>query len=383
MPHTAVRLDADSAARAAHDLSNFLQMICAYCDELREAAPGDDRNETLELLLACTKDASATVRRFLGRGTRGPVSEPLDVVRAVRDMSVHLAHITWGKTRLDVRLPEEPLEARISRADLQQVVCNLVSNSRDALEGADGVVSVVVERVPFVEEWRGAAVCISVTDNGPGMPSDTAEHAFEVGFSTKPWWHGSGYGLPIVRDVVVRHGGRVSLRSEPGQGTDVTVLLPVEGATSDSATQRTAAPVTSAGPTTKKLDHQQVLLVESDPLVNRLTTRLLTRDGHTVVSAHSISAALDQLLRANTQRPDVVIVDWGLAERNGGLLVLQSALERDRPEERPALVLMSGDVSVRSWATALDAAVLVKPFNGGDLQVALEQALSGERGPRD
>jgi signal transduction histidine kinase len=103
-----------------------------------------------------------------------------------------------------------------SRPALVQVFVNLVTNAAQAL--GDG------GRIALRLAAADGAVRVVVEDDGGGMDEAIAARAFEPFFTTGS---GIGLGLPIVQGIVERHGGKVSLRTAPGAGTEVTVTLPV------------------------------------------------------------------------------------------------------------------------------------------------------------
>jgi signal transduction histidine kinase len=102
--------------------------------------------------------------------------------------------------------------------ELNQVWSNLLDNALDALQKG-GEVNVTVRR-------RGEHVVVCVTDNGPGIPEDVRPHIFDPFFTTKPPGSGTGLGLDIVRRLVQRIGGDITVESEPGR-TAFKVALPV------------------------------------------------------------------------------------------------------------------------------------------------------------
>jgi signal transduction histidine kinase len=106
---------------------------------------------------------------------------------------------------------------------LQTALLNLLLNARDAMPGG-GVIRVSAEAA--ASKSAGSFVSLRVADSGIGMKRETIERAFEPFFTTKPDGLG-GIGLPMVRRFVEEAGGRVSIDSEPGVGTTVTLHLPV------------------------------------------------------------------------------------------------------------------------------------------------------------
>jgi two-component system sensor histidine kinase BaeS len=108
----------------------------------------------------------------------------------------------------------------VDSARVRQVVTNLVANAM-RFTPAGG-------RILLAAFASDGAVAIRVSDTGPGMAPDDVEHAFDR-FYRSPGSSGSGLGLSIARNLVEAHGGRIGLTSEPGAGTTVEVVLPVDG----------------------------------------------------------------------------------------------------------------------------------------------------------
>ena len=106
-----------------------------------------------------------------------------------------------------------------NRPSLVQVFVNLIRNAAQAVQPGG--------RVRLALEPKGEKVKVTVSDDGAGMPPEEAARAFEPFYTTRPGV-GIGLGLPIVQGIVDRHGGKVELTTAPGQGTTVTVTLPVK-----------------------------------------------------------------------------------------------------------------------------------------------------------
>jgi signal transduction histidine kinase len=111
-----------------------------------------------------------------------------------------------------------------NRSDLENAILNLVVNARDAMPGR-GTLSITA--VPRRKGRIITEVAVSVSDTGRGMSSQTMARAFEPFFTTKAAL-GNGLGLTMVRRFARETGGDVTLRSAPGLGTTVTLLLPVQ-----------------------------------------------------------------------------------------------------------------------------------------------------------
>jgi C4-dicarboxylate-specific signal transduction histidine kinase len=120
----------------------------------------------------------------------------------------------------------EPLPAvRGDPRRLEQVLVNLLSNARDALDALPSNAQRTIQiRATTAPEHR--AVLLEVSDNGPGMPADVRDRLFEPFFTTKDAGKGTGLGLSIVRTIVDECGGRIQVESEPGAGTTFRIELP-------------------------------------------------------------------------------------------------------------------------------------------------------------
>lgn len=125
----------------------------------------------------------------------------------------------------DAHLELEDIPAIVCEiADLNQVFLNVVVNAADAIEetGRHGTITVRTR-------CEGDEVLIEVADTGIGVPEHLQRQIFEPFFTTKQVGRGTGQGLALVGAVVERHGGRVSIDSEPGHGTTFTIRLPING----------------------------------------------------------------------------------------------------------------------------------------------------------
>jgi two-component system sensor histidine kinase HydH len=126
-----------------------------------------------------------------------------------------------------IRWQVEPAEgAMFIAADpdqLQQVLVNLVMNACDACQEG-GTISLRARRDPASPGF----VRLDVSDDGCGIPAEKIDAVFDPFFTTKPKGEGTGLGLPVVASIVRNHLGQISISSNEGQGTTVTILWPVD-----------------------------------------------------------------------------------------------------------------------------------------------------------
>jgi two-component system, cell cycle sensor histidine kinase and response regulator CckA len=153
---------------------------------------------------------------------------------------------------------------------------------------------------PVASILAGPHVLLSVSDTGVGMDRETAGRAFEPFFTTKGLGEGTGLGLATVYGIVKQSGGYVWIYSEPGQGTTFKVYLPVVGAAPAERGRRDSGPVA--------LEGEVVLVVEDEPSVRSIVSRVLREQGYLVLEAPHGRDALTIAEDSNT-RIDLVIAD--------------------------------------------------------------------------
>lgn len=205
------------AAGAAHDFNNFLQVIYAATIELEGDARYADALNNVQSAL----DAAGELTRGLLRFGQEPTTTnaKVDLVTLLREFERPLGYALGRRHRLEVKLPriaQVQIEGRPAR--IQQALLNLAINARDAMPNG-GAIEVALE----VESGQAT---LSVRDSGVGIPPSLRERLFTPFFTTKGL-QGSGLGLNVVKTVVEEHRGRITVASEPNQGTTFRLYLPL------------------------------------------------------------------------------------------------------------------------------------------------------------
>jgi two-component system sensor histidine kinase FlrB len=209
----------EMAARLAHQLRTPLATAMLYTSHLTKPVLADaDRVRFADKALARLRHLEQLIRDMLSfvkgeAGGREPVeiSSLLAELRQVIDPQASQRGLSFA---LDDRSGGAAVLGH--RKELTGMLINLLENAMQAC-GEGGRVAVRAER-------SGREVRISVEDNGRGIPEELHERLFEPFFTTRT--EGTGLGLAIVRNVVEAHGGRVEMRSAPGEGSEFTVFLP-------------------------------------------------------------------------------------------------------------------------------------------------------------
>ncbi len=150
--------------------------------------------------------------------------DTVDLTLLVLD-AVAAARASDPSREIRVDLGEEPVEVPGDPGRLRQVVDNLLANMREHTPAG------TTTTVGLASASAAATATVVVADDGPGMTADDAAHAFDrfwqAGGDGTGAHHGTGLGLAIVAEIVAAHGGRVDLRTAPGQGAAFTVTLPL------------------------------------------------------------------------------------------------------------------------------------------------------------
>jgi signal transduction histidine kinase/CheY-like chemotaxis protein len=352
----------------AHDFNNLLQTMTTGL-QLAMRLASDARAE--RALAACGRATAKAVKltrqlMTFGRSQAGYL-EVIDLKQqlpALRDLVEGAVREAIAVT-IEVDAAVWPVEA--DPVQLELAVLNLALNSRDAMQ-ASGALSITAgNRKIGAGTVAGLAagdyVAIGVRDSGEGIAPELLARVFDPFFTTKPVGKGSGLGLAQVYGFAQKSGGIATVRSELGQGSEVTIWLP----------RSRKSPFDSVRPAEPELQpHYRgtVLMVEDDALVRELISEALTELGFVVVTAASAADAL-ATVRAR-QDIDVVLSDIVMPGVQSGL-DLANTLKLLRP--LLPVVLASG------YSEQLDSdvpfPVIAKPYDVDQVARHLAHALSG------
>ena len=270
-----LRLVGQIASGVAHDINNALSPVLGYADLLlaSERDLSDKTRKYLKRIKQAGESIADTVerlRRLYRPSERQEVAQLVDLNRVVKE-ALDLTRPRWRDgalvrgleiiVRLDLSPGEVPV--RGDPGELRDAVVNLIVNALDAMPQG-GTLSIHTSVV-------GEEVCVEVMDTGVGMDEATLARALEPFFTTKGT-EGTGLGLSVVDRIVHRHGGRLELASELGQGTTVCLWFP---RAMGSAVELSAL----GAPTVPPL---RLLVVDDDPRLRQLLEELLGADGHTI-----------------------------------------------------------------------------------------------------
>jgi signal transduction histidine kinase/ActR/RegA family two-component response regulator len=364
------------AGGVAHDFNNLLATVLGSLELIQHRmSTGNVDRERINALVKRASDAvqrgAQLTSRLLAFSRRQRLEpRPADLNQLVNEL-LGLAGSTIGRrVRTRLELAPQLWPALADPGQVEAALLNLCLNARDAVTegGGELLIRTSNEILTASDDGlpAGRYVCIAVIDTGAGMTPEVLRRAVDPFFTTKgPGC--SGLGLSQAYGLARQSGGTLRLRSTPGLGTEVSLLLPWAGEESG----RVAAPADS-DQAVRPAPVIRVLLVDDDPAVRQVTADMLHNLGCTVVEAASGVEAL-RLVQGTT--PDLLVLDYAMPGMNG--LRLAHAM-RDAGVSAPVLLATGYAELERSeeTTTAVLDAILRKPFTLRELAAAIKRLLN-------
>ena len=349
------------AMGVAHDFNNLLTTVLGHSELLRADLAGalqrPDVAAHLDTLDRAARDGAALVRKIQGyiRNEKHERAEPVELGALVEEV-LALTRPYWHneprRRGISIVLerdltPLPPIDG--TPTELREVLVNLVLNAVQAMP-AGGTLTIRTARV------GGRAAAIEVGDTGVGMNESVRRRIFEPLFTTKGA-SGSGMGLTMSQGIVQEHNGRIDVESEPGRGTVFRLVFPFTSEAPAPTVAPTAEPSSAEG--------VRVLVVDDEPMVRTVTTKLLRLRGHAVQDADGGPAALAVLA---SEPFDIVVTDLSMPDMSGREL---AAVIRQRHPGLPVL-LLTGDTDADVEGGDIGA-VVKKPFQLDALDAAVRE----------
>jgi PAS domain S-box-containing protein len=341
---------------AAHELNNPLTAILGVADLLRARASDDTTRRHADLVLQQARRAAGIIQGLLAFSRHSPQGWANLHLSDLLMQIVEAKKRTPGNgiefyLRMDSNLPEITGDAKL----LAQVFQNIITNAEQSIGSGRGSGSIKISA-----ESIGASICVSFTDDGPGIAAENLGKIFDPFFTTKRPGGGSGLGLTIALAVAKEHGGEIKAGAGAGDtGACLRVILPVAGVSAISA----PAPKEgrqARGTAANGLAGHSVLVVDDEESIREIACEGLAAKGMTVHEAATADAAFDFFASRDC---DVVLCDFNLNGAKGE--VIFDKLRALRPSNMPRFIFMTGAL-VDSESVArfegMGARLLQKPF---------------------
>ena len=327
------------AGGLAHDFNNLLGAVLGNAELAMEIIPeSSETHHMLHDIVTASNRAVELCSQMLTYSGRGFISpQRFDCSTLIRDLNSLLPVTLPKKAHLDYLLDSEALFIEADRGQLRQMIMNLITNAAESLEGGPGTITVqadlcsvsseeLVKLQASMPHARRKNVRIRITDTGCGMSDEVKSRIFDPFFTTK--FIGRGLGLAAAQGIVSRHRGTIDLKSELGEGTTFTVLLPFA--------EPPIEPQHSRGSGFRER-LARVLIVDDELTLRRALSRTLERAGFEVLQAVSGRDAIE-IFRAEGSTIDCVLLDFSMPGLDGEETFQE--LKRIQPDVR--VVLNSG-----------------------------------------
>jgi two-component system, cell cycle sensor histidine kinase and response regulator CckA len=270
--------------------------------------------------------------------------------------SIKLLRVTRvAESEIVCEFPPEPIFVWGDRAELQQIILNLLINSTEARATA------VLFKAAVVRFWPGAQarsealesgeyVELCVTDNGEGMTPEVLARIFEPFYSTR--FTGRGLGLPAAMGLIRAHKGAMAVESTPGSGTTVRMHLPV------AAVESLTPPKPKARAAAR--DSRVVLIADDEEMVRKVMVMCMDQLGWTTLEAADGEEAV-RVHKEHSGQVDLLLSDFLMPKVNG----LEAAQQMRSSDPELPVILMSGftnEATIESFRAQGFEHFLKKPF---------------------
>ncbi len=355
------------AGGIAHDFNNLLTAI--YGNVALAEVAIDDKEKAVSYLKRTNESiqlATNLTKQLLTFATGSdPVRDIMDIERVVREATTFA--LSGSSIAVSFDIDPDTSAVEVDAGQMQQAISNIILNAKQALEDS-GLINISIRNTSDPESGE-AVVDVTITDDGPGMDAEMLPKIFDPYFTTKPT--GTGLGLATTHSIIVKHGGSITVDSNPGEGTSFSIRLPA----APEALEEPDYETIKAGPG-ESLD---ILVMDDEEVVLQTVSTLLEHLGHRVVGAHDGEEAVvvyDKRLK-NDQRFDIVIMDLTVA---GGMGGMEAAGEILKLDSEARLVVSSGYSEGAEMARFKElgfCARLEKPFRTTDLEKMIAEVKAG------
>jgi signal transduction histidine kinase/CheY-like chemotaxis protein len=313
------------AGGVAHDFNNLLMVISGYTEVLLEhTRKSNPLYPKIEAIHQATDRATTLTRQLLAFSRKQLLElKVVDLNVIVEDMERLLRPLIGENIELQTQLARDLGRTRADAGQIEQVIMNLVVNSKDAMPNGGKITiqsgNAQLKHDDLGREYSyikpGEYVVLSVSDTGHGMDKETQLRIFEPFFTTKEKGKGTGLGLSTVYGIIKQSGGYVLVESELQRGTTFRIYLPrVEDA---------LEPINATGASSSQNGGSEtVLLVEDEESVRQLVRETLESKGYKVLEADHGESAL-HIVSRHSGKIDMLITDVVMPGMSGRELSAQ------------------------------------------------------------
>ncbi|MCG8617869.1 MAG: response regulator [Desulfobacterales bacterium] len=348
------------AGGIAHDFNNILFPIQAFAELLMGHSDPEVTEQATEIKQAAQR-AGKLVAQILSfsRQSRDSEKEPVAMKIIVKEVLKLIRASLPADIRIRSSIKAECGMVMADPTSIHQVVMNLCTNAKHAMEEAGGTLTV---RLSDITNAEGCS-CLElvVADTGCGIPEELHNDVFKPYFTTKPPGKGTGMGLSTVKEIVTDIGGTLEMESRSGEGTSFRMVFP---AMDEECVLPDEDPMDVAG------GDERILVVDDEPVIVDILEKILTGLGYRV-KAFTDSALVPEAVSDET---DLLITDMTMPGMTG--VALAESIWKIRPQL--PVILMTGFSEAIDPALAKEKGIrelLFKPVGRADISAAIRGTL--------
>jgi len=362
------------AGGIAHDFNNILFPIVGHTEMLLEDTPEDSPfRASLNEIYTGSLRARDLVHQILAFSRQGTNDLKLMKMHPIIKEALKLIRSTIPTTiSINQNLQSDCGAIKADPTKIHQIVMNLATNAYHAMEENGGELKVTLKEIQLGEHEliipdmkSGSYACLTIADTGSGMDKQLTDKIFEPFFTTKEIGKGTGMGLSVVYGIIKNMNGAINVYSEPGEGTQFSVYLPLAEAVKEQQATKVEALIQGG--------IEQILLVDDEEAILKMGKQALERLGYQVTSRTSSIEALEAF-RASPDKFDMVITDMAMPNMSGDKLSIE--LTKIRPDI--PVLLCTGFSETMSEEKAASLGIkgfLLKPIVMKDLSQKIREVL--------
>ncbi|MBF0301646.1 MAG: response regulator [Desulfamplus sp.] len=392
------------AAGIAHDFNNILFPILGFGemlkDELKQiqdmnrftnvqdknsltkseqielVAKPNDMEEMVDSIITNTLRAKGLVKQILAFSKNSSTAvSPLYLNLILTEIIISLRPLLLSDIKI-VEIIDNSCSMIIADAQqIRQVIVNLINNAVDAMQDGGGTITISLKEDNFKETCHdtgallnGRYVCLSIKDTGHGIEKEHLPRIFDPYFSTRPKFKGGGLGLSLVHGIVSSYNGAITVRSEPGEGSEFRLFFPCHTSVSDL----------QQGLIKRKLPlgSEKILVIDDQVSITKVLESMLKRLGYTVFKYNNPKSALN-FFKDRPADVDLILSDMTMPEMSGDDVAREAmAIQPDIP-----IIILTGYSEKLSSEEAEEMGIkgyLMKPVSLTTLAESVREALDGD-----
>jgi len=312
------------AGGIAHDFNNILSIIIGYSElVLMETPEGGKINQNIQEVLAAGGRAKELVKQILTFARQSNTEVKPVQVKYILKEALKMLHASVPSS-IEIR---ETIESDVmilaDPTQIYQVIMNLCTNAVQAIKDEVGVMKVQLKEVSLNSRFTerhpnilpGGYLQLSVEDTGCGMKPDVLRKIFDPYFTTKGAGEGTGLGLSVIKGIVDRYKGTITVKSETGKGSTFDVYFPIMETNAGKPASKSEGEDAPTG-------DEAILVIDDELSISLLYAAMLTALGYRVTTRTSPIEAID-LFKSDPGRFDLVITDMTMPQMTGDLLALE------------------------------------------------------------